>query len=182
MGHKFKAVKWTCFSYRPMWRMYIALFTDKSELRPSVNEWPGCKGHLSLAWDRPGLHYLDLGTDLRKFPVKWLPGDNDLHFEVVSFRLRAGGIRPGPMCLCWGQSAPLTALWKSKSSWEGLQKISHLLEWISSSDLLKCGYRLREVLRETNPGHETLNSEAWLGWVGKKTQTQGLKSGISFSL
>lgn len=53
-----------------------------------MKEQLGLKGHLSLAWDRPEFHCLDLGTDMRKLPVKCLTGDHDLPFKVALFRTR----------------------------------------------------------------------------------------------
>lgn len=154
----------------------ITLLTDRSELRLSVNEWPGCKDHRSLAWDRPRLQYFDMETNLRKFPVKWLPGDND-------FTLQRFGSHLEWVCQ---ERIHLLMLRSSCSSHffikiqiplvravENQLSTSHLLVWISPSALLQCDCHLREVLYETSLVHKTLDHEPLLGWMGKSHWFRG---------
>lgn len=57
--------------------------------------------YLSLVWDRLGFCCFDLGSDLRKYFVKWILVDNGFYFEVVLFRIRfiGGSVRLGFICL-----------------------------------------------------------------------------------
>lgn len=168
MKHKFKALKWTFFFFKynvmdilpcllvsldwsPQWMSYLAVKVTLT--------WPETDQDFTiLTWEL--IWGKSLWNDFwvtMTFILKWFPSDLAWQCQGRTHLLM---LRSG----CSSHS-----LLKSKSSWEGLQKISHLLLWISSSALLKCGCHLREVLHETNPEHKTLDSEAWLHWVGRKT-------------